>query len=187
MLRTRSSGSLGRTQEIILHFHEVSAAIIAWQNKAGSDVTAPADRVEVSTSAMARLLASDMGEELLALMREIFNRHAFAERLAYSPEEAAELLGISREPGQGLFVRVAVGVRPTGRPKPCVRAPSPILVLFDGDRDMHCPHCCLPVWALRCRRVAGHGLSRLTAAISLAILVAATGTKQQEPPSAPFR
>jgi len=33
MLRTRSSGSLGRTQEMILHFHEVSAAIIARQNK----------------------------------------------------------------------------------------------------------------------------------------------------------
>jgi hypothetical protein len=78
MLRTRSSGSLGRTQEIILHFHEVSAAIIARQNKAGSDVTAPADRVELSTSAIARLLASDMREELLALMREIFDRHAFA-------------------------------------------------------------------------------------------------------------
>ena len=97
MLRTRSSGSLGRTQEIILHFHEVSAAIIARQNKAGSDVTAPADGVELSTSAIARLLASDMREELLALMREIFDRRAFAERLAYSPEEAAELLGISRE------------------------------------------------------------------------------------------
>jgi excisionase family DNA binding protein len=94
---TRSSGSLGRTQEIILHSHEVSAAIIARQNKAGSDVTAPADRVELSTSAIARLLASDMREELFALMREIFDRHAFAERLAYSPEEAAELLGISRE------------------------------------------------------------------------------------------
>lgn len=38
-----------------------------------------------------------MREELLALMREIFDRRAFAERLAYSPEEAAELLGISRE------------------------------------------------------------------------------------------
>ena len=60
-------------------------------------MTAPADRVELSTSAIARLLASDMREELLALMREIFDRRAFAERLAYSPEEAAELLGISRE------------------------------------------------------------------------------------------
>jgi excisionase family DNA binding protein len=37
-----------------------------------------------------------MREELLAIMREIFDR-SFAERLAYSPEEAAELLGISRE------------------------------------------------------------------------------------------
>jgi len=56
-----------------------------------------ADRVELSTSAIARLLASNMREELLAIMREIFDRKAFAERLAYSPDEAAELLGISRE------------------------------------------------------------------------------------------
>ena len=62
-------------------------------------MTAPdaADRVELSTSAIARLLTSDMREELLAIMREIFDRHTFAERLAYGPEEAAELLGISRE------------------------------------------------------------------------------------------
>ena len=55
------------------------------------------DRAEISTSTVARLLASDMREELLAIMREIFKRNAFAERLAYSPDEAAELLGISRE------------------------------------------------------------------------------------------
>jgi len=56
-----------------------------------------ADRVELSTTAIARLLASDMREELLSIMREMFERNAFAERLAYSPDEAAELLGISRE------------------------------------------------------------------------------------------
>ncbi len=56
-----------------------------------------ADRAEISTSTIARLLASDMREELLAIMREIFKHNAFAERLAYSPDEAAELLGISRE------------------------------------------------------------------------------------------
>ena len=56
-----------------------------------------ADPVELSTSAIARLLATDTHEELLAIMREIFARSAFAERLAYSPDEAAELLGISRE------------------------------------------------------------------------------------------
>ena len=68
-------------QEVHLHFHEVSATIIARQNKAGSDVTAPdaADRVELSTSAIARLLTSDMREELLAIMREIFDRHTFAD------------------------------------------------------------------------------------------------------------
>ena len=56
-----------------------------------------AARVELSTSAIARLLASDMRQELLAIMREVFERNTFAERLAYSPDETAELLGISRE------------------------------------------------------------------------------------------
>jgi excisionase family DNA binding protein len=56
-----------------------------------------ADRVELSTSAITRLLAADMRDELLAIMREIFERNLFAERLAYSPDEAAVLLGISRE------------------------------------------------------------------------------------------
>jgi excisionase family DNA binding protein len=50
-----------------------------------------------STKAIARLLATDMREDLLTVMREIFAHKAFAERLAYSPDEAAELLGISRE------------------------------------------------------------------------------------------
>lgn len=54
-------------------------------------------RVERGTRATARPLTSDMREELLAILRELFNRNGFAERLAYSPEEAAELLGISRE------------------------------------------------------------------------------------------
>jgi excisionase family DNA binding protein len=56
-----------------------------------------ANQVELSPSAIARLLASDMREELLAIMREISERNAFAARLAYGPDEAAELLGISRE------------------------------------------------------------------------------------------
>jgi hypothetical protein len=34
-----------------------------------------------------------MREELLAIMRDLFNRNVFAKRLAYSPEEAAELIG----------------------------------------------------------------------------------------------
>ena len=55
------------------------------------------DRTELSTSAIARLLTTGVRQELLAIMREIFERSAFAERLAYSPDEAAELLGISRE------------------------------------------------------------------------------------------
>ena len=53
--------------------------------------------VEQSANAIARLLAADVQEDLLAIMREIFARNAFAERLAYSPDEAAELLGISGE------------------------------------------------------------------------------------------
>jgi hypothetical protein len=57
--------------------------------------TAPeaADPVDPSTSAAGRLLADDVRRKLLAIMREIFERNAFAERLAYSPDEAAELLG----------------------------------------------------------------------------------------------
>jgi excisionase family DNA binding protein len=56
-----------------------------------------ADRAELGTSAIARLVASGMREELLAIMREMFEGNAFAERLAHSPDEAAELVGISRE------------------------------------------------------------------------------------------
>jgi hypothetical protein len=56
-----------------------------------------ADRVELSTREVTRLLASGMRDELLTIMREISGRNAFADRLAYSPDEAAELLGISTE------------------------------------------------------------------------------------------
>jgi excisionase family DNA binding protein len=53
--------------------------------------------VKPSTNAIPRLLASDMPEELFAIMREIFERNTLAGRLAYSPDEAAELPGISKE------------------------------------------------------------------------------------------
>jgi hypothetical protein len=43
------------------------------------------DPVGQSTSAIARLLATDMRDDLLAIMREILEHNAFAERLAYSP------------------------------------------------------------------------------------------------------
>ena len=56
-----------------------------------------ADPVGQSTNAIAQLLSTDMREDLLATIREIVVRNAVAERLAYSPDEAAELLGISRE------------------------------------------------------------------------------------------
>ena len=56
-----------------------------------------ADQVGQSTDTIARLLAADMREDLLTIVREIIARNVFAERLAYSPDEAAELLGISRE------------------------------------------------------------------------------------------
>jgi excisionase family DNA binding protein len=56
-----------------------------------------AGRAALGTSAVARLLASDMREELLAIIREISEHTPSTERLAYSPDEAAGLLGISRE------------------------------------------------------------------------------------------
>ena len=56
-----------------------------------------ADQVELSTREVARLLASGIRDELLTIMREMFERDALADRLAYSPDEAAELLGISTE------------------------------------------------------------------------------------------
>jgi hypothetical protein len=65
--------------------------------EAGSDMATPEAANPVELSAIARLLASDMREELLVLLREIFERNALLERLAYSREEAADLLGISRE------------------------------------------------------------------------------------------
>jgi excisionase family DNA binding protein len=52
---------------------------------------------QVELSAIARVLASGMREELLTLLHELFERNAHGERLAYSPDEAADLLGISRE------------------------------------------------------------------------------------------
>jgi excisionase family DNA binding protein len=61
-------------------------------------VPEPAQQVELSTNVIARLLASDIREEMLAVRREIFERHALTgRRLAYSLDEAAELLGISKE------------------------------------------------------------------------------------------
>lgn len=54
-----------------------------------------ANRMELT--ALAQMLASGMRNELVVMMREMFERNAFAERLAYSPDEAAELLGISRK------------------------------------------------------------------------------------------
>jgi excisionase family DNA binding protein len=56
-----------------------------------------ADRAELSTSAIARLLASDMREEMLAVVRDMLSRTTVTGRLAYSPDEVAEALGISRE------------------------------------------------------------------------------------------
>jgi excisionase family DNA binding protein len=55
------------------------------------------DPIGQSANAIARPLATDMREDLLAILREIFAHNVFAERLAYSPDEAAELLGISKE------------------------------------------------------------------------------------------
>jgi excisionase family DNA binding protein len=56
-----------------------------------------AGQAEPGTSTIARLLASDMREELLAVLREILASSAGTGRLAYSPDEVAKALGISRE------------------------------------------------------------------------------------------
>ena len=74
-----------------------------------------ADAAELTTNAIARLLATDMLEDLLAIVREIFARNAFAERLAYSPDEAAELLGISRELVHDLLRNGQLGSVKAGR------------------------------------------------------------------------
>jgi excisionase family DNA binding protein len=76
-------------------------------------VSEAADHVELS--AIARVLASDMREEMLALLREVFERNAVAERLAYSPDEAADLLGISRELVHDLLRTGQLGSRRAGR------------------------------------------------------------------------
>jgi len=55
------------------------------------------NRAQVSTNAVALRLASGMREELLTIVREMLEQNTVAGRLAYSPDEAAELLGISRE------------------------------------------------------------------------------------------
>jgi excisionase family DNA binding protein len=54
-------------------------------------------------------------EDLLAIMREIFARNAFAERLAHSPDEAAERLGISREFFHDLLCTGQLGSVKAGR------------------------------------------------------------------------
>ena len=94
---TASTTDVGNSTE-----QQVSAAPAVPQPRRGSrkrDVAAPEAAAPPGqiTNAVARLLAADTREDLLAIMREIFERNALAERLAYSPDEAAELLGISRE------------------------------------------------------------------------------------------
>jgi excisionase family DNA binding protein len=77
---------------------------------AASKVT---DRME--PSAVAWLLASDLREELLVLLREIFERNAPAERLAYSPDEATDVLGICRELAHELLRTGPLGSAKAGR------------------------------------------------------------------------
>jgi excisionase family DNA binding protein len=87
------------------------------QGRQGSDmaVPEPTDQIDPSTNAVARLLARDIREELLTIMREIFERNALAGRLAYSPDEAAELLGISKELIHDLLRTGQLGSRKAGR------------------------------------------------------------------------
>ena len=56
-----------------------------------------ADPVELSTNAIAQLLATDIRENLLAIARGNSARNAFVERLVYGPDEAAEPLRTSRK------------------------------------------------------------------------------------------
>jgi excisionase family DNA binding protein len=67
------------------------------RRRRGSEMALPYATNQVEVDAIARLLRADMRQELLDLLREICERNAPAERLAYSPDEAAELLGISKE------------------------------------------------------------------------------------------
>jgi excisionase family DNA binding protein len=55
------------------------------------------NRAQVSANAVALRLASGMRDELVTIVREMLTQNTVAGRLAYSPDEAAELLGISRE------------------------------------------------------------------------------------------
>jgi excisionase family DNA binding protein len=74
-----------------------------------------AGQAEPGTSTIARLLASDMREELLAMLREILARSAGTGRLAYSPDEVAEALGISRELVNDLLRTSKLGLVKAGR------------------------------------------------------------------------
>jgi excisionase family DNA binding protein len=78
-------------------------------------MAAPDAANQVELSAIVRLLASDMREDLLVVLREIFRRNAYIERLAYSPDETAELLGISRELVHGLLRTGQLGSVKAGR------------------------------------------------------------------------
>lgn len=73
------------------------------------------DPVELSTNAIARLHATDMRKDLLAIARDIAARNAFVERLAYSADEAAEPLGISREVVHDLLRTGQLGSVKAGR------------------------------------------------------------------------
>jgi excisionase family DNA binding protein len=83
----------------------------------GSHVAVPeaVGHTELSTTALARLLAGGMRDELLAIMREMSERNTLAERLAYSPDEAAELLGISTELIHDLLRTGQLGSAKAGR------------------------------------------------------------------------
>jgi len=73
------------------------------------------NRAQVSTTAVALRLASDMREELLTIVREMLEQNTVAGRLAYSPDEAAELLGISRELTHDLLRTRQLGSVKAGR------------------------------------------------------------------------
>jgi hypothetical protein len=90
-------------------------------------VLEPVDQVELRMNAVAQLLAIDMREELLAIVRKIFEHYAFAGRLAFSPEEVADLLGISRELVHDLLRTDQLGPVKAGAASDCQTPPCSVL------------------------------------------------------------
>jgi hypothetical protein len=91
------------------------------------------NRAPVSTNAVALRLASGMRDQLLTIVREMLEQNTVTGRLACSPDEAAELLGISRELIHDLLRTGQLGPVKAGR-RPADQQASPRRV--PGQRTM---------------------------------------------------